>query len=78
MRDSRACRHALDITRLDDCLIAQAIRMRDFSLQHQGDDFHFFMRVSPKPALGLDDIIVKDAQCTPLNVVGVIILREGK
>jgi hypothetical protein len=78
MPNTRACGHALDVARLDHRFIAQAILMRDLPLQHDGNDFHFLMRVRPKAGLGLDNIIVKDPQRPPLNIVRIIILREGK
>src|SRR5690242_19767442 len=74
----RAGTHALHTARADDRTGTHAILVRERSFQHITDDLHITVAMGAKTAAGLDGIIIDDAQCSELDVFGIMIIRERK
>ena len=52
--------------------------MRQHSRVHQRHDFHFAVRVHPKPRLRRDPVVVEHPQHTPVLIGRIVIGIEGK
>src|SRR5687768_12728284 len=52
--------------------------MREFALEHVGDDLHVAVRMGRKPGRGRHAVIVDHTQRTVTHPLGIVVMIEGK
>src|SRR5262245_39958254 len=78
MNDSLAGAHHLDFARVHAPSVAEAILVLQLALQDVSDDLHIAVWVRWKSSTAGDDVVVENAQRTPIHVLRIVVLAEGK
>src|ERR1700730_10493158 len=78
MLGSRAERHQLDATGMEDAVVADAVGMAKGALPHIGDAFDVGVRVHRPVRPGSEAIVVEDAQRPDAHLSRIAIAIEGE
>ena len=70
--------HLLDFAGFDDAAAAHAVAVFQFAVEHDGNDFHVFVRMGTEAFGRGDDVVVNDAQVAETEVTRVVIGSERK
>jgi hypothetical protein len=70
--------HYLNITSFGTTFISKAVLVGDRPGADIGHNFHIGMRMRRETRLGLDDVVIPDADRAPIHAGWVIIIRERK
>src|SRR5262245_30347646 len=78
MADPGAGGHALHVTRSYHGLRPEAILMRHFAVEDDGDNFHFLVGMRAKASVWSNHVVIEHAQGAKLDIRRVIILAKRK
>ena len=70
--------HALYIARANDAAVSHAVFVFHEAPKHVGNDFHIAVPMSTETGSGDDAIIVEHSQVSETQMVGIVVMTEGK
>src|SRR6476661_7054912 len=70
--------HPLNVAGANNGTITHTVLMGKGSVQHVADDFHIAVTVRAETASRLDGIVIDYAQRAKLNMLGIVVVGEGK
>ena len=78
MKHTRACAHALQVTRLNDGSIAHAVLVPKRALDNIGNDFHVPVSVGIESPSWLDAVLIDNAQRAKPHMCRIVKVSEGE
>ena len=78
VHDTRACAHALHVTRANHRAVAQTVLVSQRTIEHVADDLHVTMAMRAEPGAGHDSVLVDDAQRAEAHMRRIPILGKRK
>jgi hypothetical protein len=70
--------HILHAVPVDDTVIAHAVLVLEFTIEHVGHDIHIPMRMRREAFARSDAVVVEHAQATPLHALGIEVVGKAE